>query len=260
MEALYHLGDLKICEIIEKTLSTSGNMTVVIRNLEKESYITRYQSIEVLMNIYRSDNLGKGDHGWLKSNFHYSFANYYNPKRMGFGDLRVFNDDRVQPGTGFDTHPHKNMEIVSYVIEGELSHKDSMGSEETLYPGEVQYMSAGTGVYHSEYNHGDRGAYGPQNPAWKELESLAGEDVTKGAMSAAAFLYGSSEERKIKFAESNAGLLAMSIMYSAKTFGVDSHPMSGVDFDGIKDKFNLRENEDVVMVIGLGYNDQSHPL
>jgi redox-sensitive bicupin YhaK (pirin superfamily) len=107
------------------------------------------------MNIYRSDNLGKGDHGWLKTNFHYSFANYYNPKRMGFGDLRVFNDDRVLPGTGFDTHPHKNMEIISYVIEGELSHKDSMGTGETLYPGEVQYMSAGTGVYHSEFNHGE---------------------------------------------------------------------------------------------------------
>jgi putative NAD(P)H nitroreductase len=107
---------------------------------------------------------------------------------------------------------------------------------------------------------GDREAYGPQNPAWKELESMAGEDATKGAMSAAAFLYGSSDERKIKFAESNAGLLAMSIMYSAKILGVDSHPMSGVDFDGIKEKFDLRENEDVVMVISLGYHDQSQPL
>lgn len=107
---------------------------------------------------------------------------------------------------------------------------------------------------------GDRDAYGLQNPAWKELESMAGEDVTKGAMSAAAFLYGSSEERKIKFAESNAGLLAMSIMYSAKTLGVDSHPMSGIDFDGIKKEFNLKENEDVVMVIGLGYHDISKPL
>lgn len=109
---------------------------------------------EDIVHIYKNSELGKGDHGWLKSNFHFSFANYYNPKRMGLGDLRVLNDDRVMPGTGFDTHPHKNMEIISYVIEGGLTHKDSMGTEETLYPGEIQYMSAGTGVTHSEYNHG----------------------------------------------------------------------------------------------------------
>lgn len=107
---------------------------------------------------------------------------------------------------------------------------------------------------------GDREAYGPQNPAWKELESMAGEEVSKGAMSAAAFLYGSSEERKMKFAESNAGLLAMSIMYAAQNLGVDSHPMSGIDFDGIKEKFDLKESEQVVMVICLGYHDQTKPL
>lgn len=107
------------------------------------------------MNIFSEEQLGKGDHGWLKSNFHFSFADYYNPERMGYGDLRVLNDDRVLSGTGFATHPHKNMEIISYVIEGGLTHKDSMGTEETLYAGEVQYMSAGTGVYHSEYNNGD---------------------------------------------------------------------------------------------------------
>ncbi len=107
---------------------------------------------------------------------------------------------------------------------------------------------------------GDREAYGAHNPAWKELESMAGEDATKGAMGAAAYLYGSSNERKIKFAESNGGLLAMSIMYAAKTLGIDSHPMSGIDFDGIKEKFSLKENEDVVMVICLGYHDISKPL
>jgi redox-sensitive bicupin YhaK (pirin superfamily) len=90
----------------------------------------------------------------LDSHFHFSFAEYYNPENINFGVLRVLNDDIVLPGTGFDTHPHQNMEIISYVIEGALSHADSMGNEQTLTRGQVQYMSAGTGVLHSEYNHG----------------------------------------------------------------------------------------------------------
>jgi redox-sensitive bicupin YhaK (pirin superfamily) len=94
-------------------------------------------------------------HGWLDSHFHFSFAEYYNPENINFGALRVWNDDIVLPGTGFDTHPHQNMEIISYVIEGALSHADSMGNEQTLQRGQVQYMSAGTGVTHSEYNHGN---------------------------------------------------------------------------------------------------------
>ncbi len=96
--------------------------------------------------------MGRGRHGWLDSHFHFSFAEYYNPENMSFGVLRVFNDDVVQAGTGFDTHPHRDMEIISYVVEGELSHKDSMGNARTLTRGQVQYMSAGTGVFHSEYN------------------------------------------------------------------------------------------------------------
>lgn len=98
--------------------------------------------------------MGRGIHGWLDSHFHFSFAEYYNPENIHFGALRVVNDDIVQPGTGFDTHPHRDMEILSYVVEGELSHADSMGNEHTLTRGQVQYMSAGTGVLHSEYNHG----------------------------------------------------------------------------------------------------------
>ncbi|GHU49924.1 hypothetical protein FACS1894127_4300 [Clostridia bacterium] len=100
------------------------------------------------------NRMGRGQHGWLDSHFHFSFAEYYNPANMQFGILRVLNDDRVAPGTGFDTHPHKNMEIASYVVEGELTHADSMGNKHTLERGQVQYMSAGTGVYHSEYNLG----------------------------------------------------------------------------------------------------------
>ena len=98
--------------------------------------------------------MGRGQHGWLDSHFHFSFAEYCNPDNVSFGVLRVMNDDIVQCGTGFDTHPHENMEIISYVVKGELSHRDSMGNERTLSRGQIQYMSAGTGVFHSEYNHG----------------------------------------------------------------------------------------------------------
>lgn len=100
-------------------------------------------------------NMGRSNLGWLQSIFHFSFAEYYNPKNMNFGSLRVVNDDLVKSNTGFPTHPHKDMEIVSYVIKGDLTHGDSMGNENTLTRGQVQYMSAGTGVYHSEYNLGD---------------------------------------------------------------------------------------------------------
>ena len=101
-----------------------------------------------------STKMGRGNHGWLDSHFHFSFADYYNPNNIRFGVLRVVNDDQVEPAGGFPTHPHRDMEIISYVIDGELSHKDSMGNVGTLTRGEVQYMSAGTGVTHSEFNNG----------------------------------------------------------------------------------------------------------
>lgn len=101
-----------------------------------------------------NEHMGKSDLGWLKSSFHFSFAEYYNPLNMGFGKLRVLNDDLIEQNTGFDTHPHANMEIVSYVVSGELTHQDSMGNKHTLTRGNMQYMSAGTGVYHSEHNFG----------------------------------------------------------------------------------------------------------
>ncbi|MDL2310791.1 pirin family protein [Peptostreptococcaceae bacterium OttesenSCG-928-C18] len=103
----------------------------------------------------KSEHLGQSDRGWLRSRFHFSFAEYYNPNNINFGKLRVINDDLVQSGKGFSTHPHRDMEIVSYVIDGELTHADSMGNEHKLTRGQVQYMSAGTGVYHSEFNYGD---------------------------------------------------------------------------------------------------------
>lgn len=97
--------------------------------------------------------LGKADHGWLKANHHFSFANYNNPDRMSFGTLRVINDDWIEAGTGFAPHPHNNMEIITYVRSGEISHEDNAGNKGKTKSGEVQVMSAGSGIVHSEYNH-----------------------------------------------------------------------------------------------------------
>lgn len=175
-------------------------------------------------------------------------VNNFNPKKpLPAGLLKEIIDLAVLAPSAFNLQPWRIIATTSPESKAKL-HAVAFGQPKILDAPVTLILI------------GDREGYGAENIVWSQLKAVVGEEGANGAMGMAGQLYGSSEERKIKFAESNAGLLGMSIMYAAKEHGVDSHPMSGMDFHAVKEAFGLKDSEEVVMLIGLGYRDESKEL
>jgi redox-sensitive bicupin YhaK (pirin superfamily) len=166
-----------------------------------------------MIDIRTFDSLGSADHGWLDAHHHFSFANYYDPARMGWGAIRVWNDDRIAPKSGFPPHPHRDMEIITYVRTGAITHQDSMGNKGRTGAGDVQVMSAGTGVTHSEYNLEEKETTLFQ--IWIETDRM-GADPAWGAM---PFPKESREGKFQLLASGKADDGALTINSDAKVFG-----------------------------------------
>jgi redox-sensitive bicupin YhaK (pirin superfamily) len=179
-----------------------------------------------MIQVRRSEERGHANHGWLDTHHTFSFADYYDPKFMGFRSLRVINEDRVAPGAGFGTHGHRDMEILTYVLEGSLAHRDSMGHEQTLGPNEIQRMSAGTGVKHSEFN--------PSKSEGVYFFQIWIEPATTGTQPSYEQIRFDPEEKKNKWkhlAGSKAGNGAARINQDAEVFVTNLNQDSGISYD-----------------------------
>jgi redox-sensitive bicupin YhaK (pirin superfamily) len=162
---------------------------IVVLSSKRQYAVLAKQRNYFMLTIRKSEQRGSANHGWLNSQHTFSFANYYDPENMGFSKLRVINDDHVAPGMGFATHGHRDMEIISFVLDGEIAHKDSQGNVKTLPAGEFQLMSAGSGITHSEYNHSQQDPLSflqiwvepnvkGQTPGYQQKDFTAGEGLT----------------------------------------------------------------------------------
>lgn len=138
--------------VLASEKNTEDRNTIKVISQEGFNHIPQKEIRTMKTVLHKANTRGQANHGWLRANHSFSFANYYNPERMNFGVLRVLNDDHIAPGAGFPTHPHDNMEIITIPLSGQVEHKDSMGNSGVISPGEIQVMSAGTGIQHSEFN------------------------------------------------------------------------------------------------------------
>ena len=292
LEALYHKGDMRICELIEKTLSTGGNMTVVIDNLVKLGMVHKlvdpqdrraskirlsdtgsalieeifpkhlsetetifqplsHQEKETLISLLKKLTQYSKEETTMSHNALFESrrsVNFFDPsKGLDQNTLENIINLAVTAPSAFNLQPWEVIVVKSE--EGKKKLFDASFGQPKILEAPVTLVILG-----------DREGYGAHNPEWSVLEGIMGKEAVDGYVGFAGNLYGSTEDRKTKFAESNAGLLAMSIMYAAENYGVASHAMSGIDFDGIKKAFDIEDSKEVVMTIALGYFDESKQL